>query len=137
MELIALTAISPIDGRYRKTTESLADYFSEFGNILNIMVVSPAVASLINGMVVIDLTDDGLGAAERGLQRLMETFENLMSLKGPDTAKDGTLIKELTEGVAAIENEMVDRRHSDARFGRLWRLLKPGKHQVIVSGTCH
>ena len=33
----------------------------------------------------------------------------------------------------AIENEMVDRRHSDARFGRLWRLLKPGKHQVIVS----
>lgn len=33
MELIALTAISPIDGRYRKTTESLADYFSEFGLI--------------------------------------------------------------------------------------------------------
>ncbi|MEI6349039.1 MAG: adenylosuccinate lyase [Bacteroidota bacterium] len=28
-----LTAISPIDGRYRKTTESLADYFSEFGLI--------------------------------------------------------------------------------------------------------
>ena len=33
MELIALTAISPIDGRYRKTTESLADYFYEFGLI--------------------------------------------------------------------------------------------------------
>jgi len=33
MELIALTSISPIDGRYRKTTESLADYFSEFGLI--------------------------------------------------------------------------------------------------------
>jgi adenylosuccinate lyase len=33
MKLIALTAISPIDGRYRKTTESLADYFSEFGLI--------------------------------------------------------------------------------------------------------
>jgi adenylosuccinate lyase len=28
-----LTAISPIDGRYSKTTESLADYFSEFGLI--------------------------------------------------------------------------------------------------------
>ncbi len=27
--LTALTAISPIDGRYRKTTEKLADYFSE------------------------------------------------------------------------------------------------------------
>lgn len=32
-----------------------------------------------------------------------------------------------------IENETVDRRHSDAQFGRLWRLLKPGKHRVIVS----
>lgn len=33
MELNALTAISPIDGRYRKTTEKLAPYFSEFGLI--------------------------------------------------------------------------------------------------------
>ena len=30
MELTLLTAISPIDGRYRKTTESLANYFSEY-----------------------------------------------------------------------------------------------------------
>lgn len=33
MELNALTAISPVDGRYRKTTESLDAYFSEFGLI--------------------------------------------------------------------------------------------------------
>lgn len=33
MELSALTAISPIDGRYRKTTEPLDVYFSEFGLI--------------------------------------------------------------------------------------------------------
>ncbi len=33
MELTALTAISPIDGRYRKTTEPLDIYFSEFGLI--------------------------------------------------------------------------------------------------------
>ena len=33
MELTALTAISPIDGRYRKTTETLDNYFSEFGLI--------------------------------------------------------------------------------------------------------
>ena len=30
MELTVLTAISPIDGRYRKTTEPLDNYFSEF-----------------------------------------------------------------------------------------------------------
>ena len=29
MNLTALQAISPVDGRYRKTTESLASYFSE------------------------------------------------------------------------------------------------------------
>jgi adenylosuccinate lyase len=33
MELQAITAISPIDGRYRKQTESLSRYFSEFGLI--------------------------------------------------------------------------------------------------------
>ena len=33
MELNQLTAISPIDGRYRKQVESLAPYFSEFGLI--------------------------------------------------------------------------------------------------------
>jgi adenylosuccinate lyase len=33
MELHALTAISPVDGRYRKTTEPLDIYFSEFGLI--------------------------------------------------------------------------------------------------------
>lgn len=33
MELNTLTAISPIDGRYRKQTENLASYFSEFGLI--------------------------------------------------------------------------------------------------------
>jgi adenylosuccinate lyase len=33
MELSALTAISPIDGRYRKTTEPLDVYFSEYGLI--------------------------------------------------------------------------------------------------------
>jgi adenylosuccinate lyase len=29
MELTSLSAISPVDGRYRKTVEKLAEYFSE------------------------------------------------------------------------------------------------------------
>lgn len=33
MDLSALTALSPVDGRYRKTTLPLAPYFSEFGLI--------------------------------------------------------------------------------------------------------
>ena len=30
MDLNALTAVSPVDGRYRKQTQSLQNYFSEF-----------------------------------------------------------------------------------------------------------
>src|SRR6218665_1946764 len=33
MQLTALSAISPIDGRYRNTTASLAGYFSEYALI--------------------------------------------------------------------------------------------------------
>ena len=33
MTLSPLTAISPIDGRYRKTTHELASFFSEFALI--------------------------------------------------------------------------------------------------------
>ena len=33
MELNLLTAISPVDGRYRNKVEKLADYFSEFALI--------------------------------------------------------------------------------------------------------
>eukprot|EP00919_Chromeraceae_sp_WS-2016_P034544 GHVR01081731.1.p1 GENE.GHVR01081731.1~~GHVR01081731.1.p1 ORF type:complete len:113 (+),score=12.42 GHVR01081731.1:166-504(+) len=33
MQLNSLTAISPVDGRYRRHTESLAPFFSEFGLI--------------------------------------------------------------------------------------------------------
>ncbi len=32
-----------------------------------------------------------------------------------------------------IENETIDRRRSDADFGRLWRLVEPGRHLLIVS----
>ena len=33
MELSQLTAISPVDGRYRRVTKELANYFSEFALI--------------------------------------------------------------------------------------------------------
>ncbi|HEY8688017.1 MAG TPA: adenylosuccinate lyase, partial [Chitinophagaceae bacterium] len=39
MELQPLTAISPIDGRYRKQTEHLDTYFSEFALIKQRVVV--------------------------------------------------------------------------------------------------
>lgn len=32
-----------------------------------------------------------------------------------------------------IENETVDRRSTEPEFGRLWRLLRPGKYDLIIS----
>ncbi len=35
--------------------------------------------------------------------------------------------------IPRIENESVDRRHSDEAFGRLWRLLEPGTYTFVIS----
>ena len=32
-----------------------------------------------------------------------------------------------------VESEMVDRRSTDAAFGNLWRLLRPGRYDLIIS----
>ena len=32
-----------------------------------------------------------------------------------------------------IENETVDRRSTEATFGHYWRLLRPGKYELIIS----
>ena len=37
MLLNKLTAISPVDGRYRNQTQKLADYFSEYALILSLI----------------------------------------------------------------------------------------------------
>jgi adenylosuccinate lyase len=56
MELNALTALSPLDGRYRRTGDKLAPYFSEFGLIryrikvevewLKALAAEPAIAEV-------------------------------------------------------------------------------------------
>jgi len=56
MELTALTALSPLDGRYRRSGAKLAPYFSEFGLIryrvkveiewLKALAVEPAIAEV-------------------------------------------------------------------------------------------
>jgi len=70
----------------------------------------------------LDLTDDALSAAEKGLQRLMETYENLMSLEAPAQAKDSALVKELSGGTAAIEVEMDDDFNVPRALARIFEL---------------
>jgi cysteinyl-tRNA synthetase len=70
----------------------------------------------------LDLTDDALGAAEKGLQRLMETYDNLMSIKAPDTASEDELKTELLNGLAAIETEMDDDFNVPKALARMFEL---------------
>lgn len=83
MELNSLTAISPIDGRYRKATNELAPYFSEFG--------------LIKYRVQIEI-DYFILLSQQGLPQLPKLFaiqiENLKNIYLNFSFQDAETIKE-------------------------------------------
>lgn len=86
MELSALTAISPVDGRYRKATEDLAPYFSEFGLI--------KYRVLIEIEYFIALTDNKLpqlnllsAAQKESLRKVVSEFSLADAQKIKDTEK--------------------------------------------------
>jgi cysteinyl-tRNA synthetase len=70
----------------------------------------------------IDLTDDALGASEKGLQRLMETYMNLQSLNAPENASGDILIKELRNGAASLEEEMDDDFNVPKALARIFEI---------------
>jgi adenylosuccinate lyase len=83
MELNSLTAISPVDGRYRKSTNELAPYFSEFG--------------LIKYRVQIEI-DYFILLSQQGLPQLPKLFtiqiENLKAIYQNFSFADAEIIKE-------------------------------------------
>ncbi len=83
MELNSLTAISPIDGRYRKVTNELAPYFSEFG--------------LIKYRVQVEI-DYFILLSQQGLPQLPKLFaiqvENLKAIYQNFSFTDAEIIKE-------------------------------------------
>lgn len=89
----------------------------------------------------LDLTDDALGAAEKGLQRLMEANENLQSLKAPEKPVNDTLINELTTGIAAMDEEMDDDFNVPRTLARIFELapkinsLKNGQLDINLVDT--
>ena len=83
MELTNLTAISPIDGRYRKVTNELATYFSEFG------LIKYRVQGEIEYFIL--LTQQGLPQ----LPKLSNSqIENLKSVYQNFSFADAEIIKE-------------------------------------------
>src|SRR5262245_35926169 len=83
MELNALTAISPIDGRYRKQVQHLDDYFSEFALIKYRVLVEAAYLQFLADKKFFSLP----AAALKTLRSLSEDFSLEDAQKIKDTEK--------------------------------------------------
>lgn len=86
MELNALTALSPVDGRYRKTAEPLAPYFSEFGLMKYRVQVEIEYFIALAEAGLPQLPDPGSPAKE-ALRAIYRNFSTDDALKIKDTEK--------------------------------------------------
>ncbi|MGB8193132.1 MAG: adenylosuccinate lyase [Chitinophagaceae bacterium] len=79
MELTALTAISPVDGRYRNQVQHLDDYFSEFGLIKYRVLVEISYFLFLGDKKFFSLSQ----AVKKKLQQVVEEFslEDAMAIK--------------------------------------------------------
>ncbi len=92
MALEALTAISPVDGRYRNKLEALAAYFSEAGFIKYKIRVEVEYFIALAGMGIIDLHGSG---AERNGQLSSEDLEKARNLYKDFRLVDAVRIKDI------------------------------------------
>src|SRR5215203_4921449 len=70
MELHSLTALSPIDGRYRKSVQHLDEYFSEFGLIKYRVLVEVEYLLFLSQKKIVELADN----TAKELFRIKEEF---------------------------------------------------------------
>jgi len=122
MELTELTAISPIDGRYRKKTAELGEYLSEFGLIKARVKVEVAYLAALTGGALPDVPDVGNEARAR-LDALYDNF----SEADAQAIKD--LEKTTKHDVKAVEYWLRAALKDDPDFGQYLELI----HFAITS----
>ena len=106
MELNALTAISPVDGRYRHQVQHLDDYFSEFALIKYRVLIEVEYVRFLADKKFFSLT----AAQKKGLTDVCENFsvENAQKIKDTEkiTNHDVKAVEYfLKEKLAALEAE--------------------------------
>lgn len=83
-----------------------------------------------------DVAAEIVAANQQGITALLAHARGPgLAVQVTDAATGRPLVAEVW--LPAIENETVDRRKTDARFGRRWRLLDPGQYDVIISAPGH
>ncbi|CAH1000574.1 Cysteine--tRNA ligase [Neolewinella maritima] len=70
-----------------------------------------------------DLSDEALQAAKKGYTRLLEAWNLLQGLEAKGGAQNGTVGKELTEGLAAAYAEMDDDFNTPRALARVFELV--------------
>jgi cysteinyl-tRNA synthetase len=70
-----------------------------------------------------DLSDEALQAAQKGYTRLLEAWQNLQDMEGRGGAQNGTVGKELEEGLAAAYAEMDDDFNTPKALARVFELV--------------
>lgn len=97
MELNALTAIAPVDGRYRRVTQPLAQYFSEFGLIRYRVLVEVEYLIYLAEIPLPQLENKIDAQAKQALRDIVANF----SLADAETIK--TTEKTTNHDVKAVE----------------------------------
>lgn len=118
MELSALTAISPVDGRYRSKAGNLADYFSEFALIRYRVRVEVEYFIALTGFLP-QLKELDTPAIKEGLRKLYQEFteadalrvKEIESVTNHDVKAVEYFIKEKTDHLLA------ERYHEFIHFG--------------------
>ena len=110
MELSELTAISPVDGRYRSKCEVLADYFSEFALIRYRVMVEVEYFIALCELPLPQLADVDASAFE-GLRDLYRDFSEADALRVKEIEKT------TNHDVKAVEY-LVKEKMEQARYRR-------------------
>jgi adenylosuccinate lyase len=127
MEIKSLSAISPVDGRYRQKTEELADYFSEFGLIKYRLLVEIEYFISLCEIPLPQLTDFG-----------KENFTSLRSVYENFTLRDAEEIKEIEKitnhDVKAVEY-FIKEKFDEFGFGKWKEFVHFGLTSQDINNT--
>ena len=127
MQLNSLTAISPVDGRYRRQVEKLAPYFSEFG--------------LIRYRILIEV-EYFIALCELPLPQLKDfdktLYADLRALYGEFSEKDAQMIKEIesvtNHDVKAVEY-FIKEKLKDKNLGEFLEFIHFGLTSQDINNT--
>jgi len=124
MELQPLTAISPVDGRYRKQTQQLSDYFSEFALIKQRVVVEIEYIFFLSENKFFTIPPK----AKKQLQKIIDDF----SLKNAEEIK--TIELTTNHDVKAVEY-FIKKEFEKAGIGNLKEWIHFGLTSQDINNT--